>query len=190
MSESKKARRNGMMAVMLGTALTAFAPSLASADEGAVRDLSRYCTACWRNARLPIDRWSDCTQEVFCRLLQRVPLEEWGAVLKGPEENKRRELFRVIDLVKKRVQREKKWSPLEPGAASDDSSQYEADLRETREQVQSAAASVLTPRQQLILRRSAEGCGVAEIASELKLPASRISDEKYKAIRRLQDYFS
>ena len=113
-SMSKSVRRHGMMAVMLGTALS-IAPSASAAtvaQDSAVRDLSRYCVACWRNAGVPVDRWSDCTQETLCELLERVPLEEWSTVLTGSEE-KRRELIRVIDLVKKRFQREKKWAPLD-----------------------------------------------------------------------------
>ena len=68
----------GTFAMMLGTALTAMPASqaLAAESDGSARafnDISRYCTACWRNARLHPDCWTDCTQEVFCRLLERVP---------------------------------------------------------------------------------------------------------------------
>ena len=61
------------VAVVLGTALSALAGGEASAATRTVTDISRYCTACWRNARLPADRWDDCTQEVLVRLLERVP---------------------------------------------------------------------------------------------------------------------
>ena len=185
---SKSVRRHAMMAVMLGTALSALAPSASAAREDvAVRDLSRYCVACWRNAGVPVDRWNDCTQEVLCELLERVPLDAWGAVLAGPDEN-RREFIRVVDLVKKRVQREKKWAPLDPEQAPDASSER-GDLRQEREEIRSAAQTLLTARQQLILERSAEGFAIREIASELKMPTSRVSDEKYKAIRKLHDHF-
>src|SRR5881394_3647345 len=81
------ARRTGryVAAMVLGTALTALGPSVlqAASQDGApaVADLSRYCTACWRNARLPVDTWGDCTQEVLCRLLQRVPMDAWDRTL-------------------------------------------------------------------------------------------------------------
>src|SRR6266699_2680686 len=83
-----------MMAMLLGTALST---------------LSRYCTVCWRNARLPADSWNDCTQEVLCRLLQRVPTDAWDRALKA-ESDEHREFVRAIDAVKKRTQRSKKWS--------------------------------------------------------------------------------
>ncbi len=53
----------------------------AQADPGAIQDLSRYCTVCWRNARLHPDSWADCTQEVFCRLLSTVPDADWRQML-------------------------------------------------------------------------------------------------------------
>jgi hypothetical protein len=184
----KPIRRHAMMAVMLGTALSTMTSSASAAtvaEDVAVRDLSRYCVACWRNAGVPVDRWSDCTQEVLCELLERVPLDEWGTVLTGSEE-KRREFIRVVDLVKKRTQREKKWAPLESDPTGRDEG---GDLGPQREAIRSASQALLTARQRLILERSAEGFAVREIASELKMPTSRVSDEKYKAIRKLHDHF-
>src|SRR5262249_13026510 len=76
-SRSSKGRRY-VMAVVLGTALSALAPATGLALETpavttkAVADMSRYCTTCWRNARLNPDLWTDCTQEVVSRLLERV----------------------------------------------------------------------------------------------------------------------
>src|SRR5262249_43849218 len=45
-----------------------------------------------------------------------------------------------------------------------------------------------SPRQQRILQLSFEGASVHEIAHELRLPAERISDEKYKAIHKLREH--
>ena len=48
---------------------------------------------------------------------------------------------------------------------------------------------MLSPRQQRIVRMSFEGWSVHDIASELRLPPERVSDEKYKAIRKLRATF-
>src|SRR4051794_21286611 len=132
-----------VMAMVLGTALATVSPQLAQAHAGsesvpAVNDLSRYCTACWRNARLPIDTWNDCTQEVLCRLLRTVPMESWPQTL-TLESEEHRELVRAIDAVKKRTQRQKKWSsqPLEVVADRQDS--FRRDLDEQRVAVRTAA---------------------------------------------------
>jgi RNA polymerase sigma factor (sigma-70 family) len=176
-----------MVAVVLGTALTA-GEAQAAPDAKAVQDISRYCQACWRNARLPADRWGDCTQEVFTRLLERLESDKWLAVLKDDETAERREFLRAIDAVKKRVQRSRKAVGLTPELA-DARGRGENTVRDDREAVAHAAREVLGPRQRRILELTAAGWAVPEIATELATTAERVSDEKYKAVRKLQHYF-
>jgi RNA polymerase sigma factor (sigma-70 family) len=193
-SRSYVPKRPYVAAVLLGTALTALGPSQAVASvqaESTVRainDLGRYCTACWRNARLPADSWGDCTQEVFHRLLERVPVEGWGLVLRSEGED-RREFVRAIDAVKKRHQRARKLSHNLDGVA-DNRDQHERNLADQREIVREAGKELLSPRQQRILQMSFEGWTVAEMARELGLPTERVSDEKYKAVQRLRQHLS
>jgi RNA polymerase sigma factor (sigma-70 family) len=179
-----------VMAMVLGTALSALSPATASATLAAeptyraVSDMGRYCTTCWRNARLPADAWGDCTQEVFCRLLQRVPTARWDQIL-GSEGEERREFLRAIDAVKKRTQRARKGSGSLDGLA-DPHDANDRRIKEDLEAVHTAAEDVLSPRQQQILRLSMEGWSVADMARELRLPVERVSDEKYKAVRKLR----
>jgi RNA polymerase sigma factor (sigma-70 family) len=185
-------RRHGMAAAMiLGTALSAFgAPAAAPAAQPtmrAINDISRYCTACWRNARLPPDYWGDCTQEVFHRLLERLTPEAWSHVLKD-ETEERRELLRAIDAVKKRTQRGQKRSTNLTTVVADAREAREHALADERDAVRQAAAEVLTPRQQRILQLSLEGWSVHDIAGEMQLPSERVSDEKYKAVRHLREH--
>ena len=185
--------RHGMMAVMLGTALSTLGSGAsASADDRVspvvLRDLGRYCAACWRNAGVSADRWDDCTQEALCQLMQRIPVGSWHEVLKGPEE-KRREFVRVIDMVKKRVRREKRAEILDPNAIADRREAAGRSSRELREAVSMAADQLLSARQRDILARTAAGYSVTDIATEFELSPQRISDEKYKAIRKLSTHF-
>jgi DNA-binding NarL/FixJ family response regulator len=48
---------------------------------------------------------------------------------------------------------------------------------------------VLSDRQQHILKLLCDGYNVADIASEMSMTPERVSDEKYKAIKKLQTYF-
>lgn len=182
-----------MAVVVLGTALTTLGVSPAcavettAAPEQAVVDLSRYCTACWRNARLPADCWNDCTQEVFVRLLKKVDPATWGRLLRT-EGEARKEFFRAIDAVKKRTQRSLKRSSSLVEVLSDGRCEPETRLREDWDVVQQAAGEVLTERQQRILRLSYEGWEINEIADQMSLPPERVSDEKYKAIRKLRQH--
>jgi RNA polymerase sigma factor (sigma-70 family) len=179
-----------MVAMVLGTALSGLSPDSLQAAQTpeptlrAISDMGRYCTTCWRNARLPIDSWSDCTQEVFHRLLQRVPTSQWDRVLRGDGEE-HREFLRAIDAIKKRTQRARRYSSNVDGIP-DDRDPHNRHLAEQREVVRQASREVLSVRQQRILQLSAEGWSVQEMARELNIPVERVSDEKYKAIRKLR----
>jgi RNA polymerase sigma factor (sigma-70 family) len=190
-SLSPRPRRPYVVAFLLGSTLTALgaaAPAAAAparAADQAVSDLSRYCTACWRNARLPADCWGDCTQDVLSRLLRSVAPERWGELLRGDSED-RQEFLRAIDAVKKRAQRALRRSSQLVGVVADRRAEQDARLAEDREAVRAASAELLTPRQQRIMLRSFEGCSAQEIADELGTTAARVSDEKYKAVRKLR----
>ncbi len=183
-----------VVAMFLGTALSAFAPgqdTRAAAEPASlesIADMGRYCTACWRNARLPADSWGDCTQEVFSRLLERVPTGHWDQVLRSDGEE-HREFLRAIDAVKKRTQRARKWSA-GIDAVADPRDGHATHLRDEREAVRQAASQLLTPRQQRILQLSFEGWSVQDVAAEMQLSPERVSDEKYKAIRKLRAHLS
>ena len=177
-----------MVAVVLGTALAA---SSAEASTGpnpkAVQDISKYCQTCWRNARLPTDRWQDCTQEVFVRLLERIEAEKWDAILKDDETAERREFIRAIDAVKKRTQRARKFSSITADVA-EYRGRNESDLRDNREVLSKAARESLSPRQRRILELTADGWTIPEVAAELETSVERVSDDKYKAIKKLHHY--
>jgi RNA polymerase sigma factor (sigma-70 family) len=184
---ARKASRTGKAgyvaaAVFLGASLANMAAPAVRAESGAIQDLSRYCTVCWRNARLHPDSWADCTQEVFCRLLKTVPAKDWGQLLSS-EGDERREFLRAIDAVKKRSQRARRFAPLPHDVPERDSAHLAAS--EDRDGLEKVAARLLTARQARILELSLDGWTVQEIADRLETPAARVSDEKYKAIRKL-----
>jgi len=183
--ESSGSRRMMMAAVVLG-ALASTPAARASPPPQVVTDISKYCQACWRNARLPADRWEDCTHEVFVRLLERLGTEGWTSVLEAAEETQeRREFLRAIDTVRKRVQRERKLQALPADLSVPAPLSFP---QEEREFLAQQALHLLTPRQQRVLQLVADGWKVPDIARELGTTPARISDEKYKAIRKLQHH--
>lgn len=187
--KTHRSGRRYLMAVVLGTALAALGPeSTAPASEispQAINNISRYCTTCWRNARLPQDQWGDCTQEVLCRLLKNLAAPAWEQVLAN-ETEERREFIRAIDAVKKRYSRGRWQSAVLPELIADTGE----DRNNDRDAVNQAAAQVLSGRQQRILQLICDGHNVADIATELAISPQRVSDEKYKAIQKLRTYFS
>ena len=188
-SFASRSSRSLMVAVVLGTALTigADAGAATKSPDQAITAISKYCTVCWRNARLPEDRWGDCTQEVLTRLLQSVDREKWGSIL-AEETTERKEFLRAIDAVKKRTQRARKYTSLTPDHA-DWRNELTDDLRERREAVNLATRTVLSDRQKQIVELAATGWGIPEIAAKLGTTVDRVSDEKYKAIRKLRTHF-
>ena len=187
--------RSVIAAVVMGTALCS--PTQAgtgpddtrpvpSAEVGTddIRDVTRYCQVCWRNARLPADLWGDCTQQVLARLLQTVPTGQWMTMLKSEGDDKR-EFLRAIDAVKKRTQRTRRPAELTADIA-DARQRPTVYVREQWEAVNAAADRVLSDRQRKIVELSASGWAVPDIAAELGTTTERVSDEKYKAIRKLR----
>src|SRR5262249_10652203 len=131
-SKHKSNRRPYMVAVVLGTALSALGSAPAAVAEApatlrAVADMSRYCTTCWRNARLHPDCWGDCTQEVLQRMLERVTPDAWDQALQSDGEE-RREFLRAIDRVKKRSQRQRRPVGLPLDSFADPRNGYERRL--------------------------------------------------------------
>lgn len=182
-----------VMAVLLGTALStlsvgsleASTPGDQEATLRAIQAMDRYCAACWRNARLPSTCWEDCTQEVFRRLLQRVPTQAWSTLLQG-ESPERKEFLRAIDAVKKHTQRARKCT----GSLEGVPDRHPVDIQydDERETVRQAAQTLLSDRQQEILQLSLDGWSVQQISEQMTIAPERVSDEKYKAIRKLRDH--
>lgn len=145
--------------------------------------VERYCSTSWRNAGIHPQDWSDCTQEAIAQLLERIPQERLGAVLEDSESPERRELKRAIWRTIQRWRRA-------PRVGSIDGQQFAdshdcIDSLELRDSLDAALRSV-SPRQQRILALWSEGYSIDEIARSLGMTAPRASDEKYKAIRKLQ----
>ncbi|MDG3005591.1 sigma-70 family RNA polymerase sigma factor [Paludisphaera mucosa] len=174
------------MALVIGlAALTAQA-----SESDLVRDIQRYCTVCWRNARLDPRVWDDCTQEVCCRLLTKARDGQLDlAQVLSDDTPERRELVRAIDMVRKRVQRTKRHQPIDALALpAPDADQRHRDRLELGEILESARRAVLSPRQDRIVELWMRGWSVPEIGSDLGIAVNRVSDEKYKALRKLEQH--
>jgi len=181
-----RTRKAAPAAVALVIGLAALTAGASESD--LVRDIQRYCTVCWRNARLDPRLWDDCTQEVCCRLLTKARGGQLDMTQVLAEDTpERRELVRAIDMVRKRVQRTKRYQPLDAFTTpSSDLDQRHRNRLELGEILEAARRAVLTARQDRIIELWMRGWSVPEIGDELKLAVTRVSDEKYKALRKLE----
>jgi DNA-directed RNA polymerase specialized sigma24 family protein len=185
-----RTRKAGPAAVALVIGLAALTAQASETDM--VRDIQRYCTACWRNARLDPRLWEDCTQEVCCRLLTKARDGQLDMTQVLAEDTpERRELVRAIDMVRKRVQRTKRYQPLDGSSTpASDLDQRERNRLELGEILEAARRAVLSDRQDRIIELWMRGWSVPEIGDEMNLPVTRVSDEKYKALRKLERQLS
>ncbi len=183
-----RSRRAVATALVMGlAALTAQAN-----ESELVHDIQRYCAVCWRNARLDPGLWDDCTQEVCCRLLGKARAGELDLNLVLADDTaERRELVRAIDMVRKRVQRTRKLQPLDeqltPGTDLD---RRDRERQELGEILEAARRAVLSPRQDRIVELWTRGWHVPEISLTMGLSPARVSDEKYKALRKLERHLA
>jgi hypothetical protein len=185
-----RSRKAGPAAVALVIGLAALTAQASETD--LVRDIQRYCTVCWRNARLDPRLWDDCTQEVCCRLLTKARDGQLDLTqVLADDTPDRRELVRAIDMVRKRIQRTKRFQPLDGSTTpTTDLDRRQRDQLELGEILETARRAVLTPRQDRIIELWMRGWSVPEIGVELELPVTRVSDEKYKALRKLERQLS
>ncbi|HKI16244.1 MAG TPA: sigma-70 family RNA polymerase sigma factor [Isosphaeraceae bacterium] len=181
-----RSRKAGPAAVALVIGLAALTAQASETD--LVRDIQRYCTVCWRNARLDPRLWDDCTQEVCCRLLTKARDGQLDLTQVLAEDTPdRRELVRAIDMVRKRIQRTKRFQPLDGSTTpTSDLDRRQRDQLELGEILETARRTVLTSRQDRIIELWMRGWSVPEIGVELDMPVTRVSDEKYKALRKLE----
>jgi RNA polymerase sigma factor (sigma-70 family) len=117
--------------------------------------------------------------------MNTVPLTKWDKLLQA-EGDERREFVRAIDAVKKRSQRSRKYAPLNEDVAERRDRTGVDLVADRREEMNKAAAEVLSYRQKRILEMSVEGYTVQEVADTMRMSPERVSDEKYKAIRKLR----
>jgi len=186
--KSPRTRRAVATALVMGlAALTAQAT-----ESELVHDIQRYCAVCWRNARLDPGLWDDCTQEVCCRLLGKARAGELDLNLVLADDTaERRELVRAIDMVRKRVQRARRLQPLDDQSTpGPDVDRLHRERQELGEILEAARRAVLSERQDRIVELWTRGWTVPDISRTLGLSPARVSDEKYKALRKLERHLA
>jgi len=189
-SSGRQIRKRSTTTMALVVGLAALTAQASESD--LVHNIQRYCAVCWRNARLDPGLWDDCTQEVCCRLLTKARAGELelGLVL-AEDTPERRELVRAIDMVRKRVQRTRRHAVLDDQSTpGPDLDQQTRDRQELGEILEAARRAVLSPRQDRIVELWTRGWNVPDIAQTLGLPVARVSDEKYKALRKLERHLA
>lgn len=158
--------------------------ALASPHEAqTLNQIERYCTVSWRNAGIAQQDWSDCTQQALQELLERVSRNQLQVAMQNNQSPERQELNRTVWRTIKRWQRAPRPVQLDETYVGG-----RCDARhDAWDEVMSAAQQSLSQRQIRILELTRAGWQASEIADELETTSARVSDEKYKAIRKLRE---
>jgi DNA-binding CsgD family transcriptional regulator len=155
------------------------------AIDSAVQQIQKYCSTSWRNARVSSSEWSDCTQQVFAELLGVVSPQRLERIFRLPKSEERRHLERAIWRVAKRTTRVRR-TPQVDRWVYQRSPTVEPDFGTIDDALEAAELS-LSPRQLQIIRMVLDGHSVRAIAQSMGLRPAQVSDEKYRAMRRLRE---
>jgi hypothetical protein len=155
-----------------------------------VQQIQRYCTVSWRNANLPRAEWGDCSQQLFCELLQRVHRQHLELAIAHDESDERRELNRAIWRIIKRQRRSDARSMLHMSWHDPSHSAREKEADDLLADVIHIGKHALSARQFCIVQMASEGYTIADIAKHLSIPVARASDEKYRSIRKIRESFN
>ena len=152
-----------------------------------VQQIQRYSTACWRNANVPRAEWRDCSQQLFCELLQRVDRRDLGLAIAQDESDERRELNRAIWRIIKRQRRSDARSMLPMSGRDPSHSARAKEVDDLLADVIHIGRHALSERQFVIVQMALEGNTIADIAKHFGIPVARASDEKYRSIRKIRE---
>ncbi|HMO13559.1 MAG TPA: hypothetical protein PKD64_11970 [Pirellulaceae bacterium] len=157
-------------------------------DQQTLQLIEHYCLTSWRNSRLPEAEWDDSTQQVLLELLETLTPEEIVEAIRSPDSAARRDLNRAIWRICKRVKRQQ---PLSSLSEVDIPARAESDRFEQLDQhvhlLREVANHELTAPQGDVVEMLLNGRTVAQIAKKLQTSPARISDVKYRAIKKLRE---
>ncbi len=177
----------GLMIVVSADAQGQQSQSFNHLDQQTLRLIEHYCLASWRNSRIPESDWEDSTQQVFLELLEALTPDEIANAITSPDSVERRELNRAIWRISKRIKRQPqpaRLSHFEVSAIPESRRYEELDMQVN--QVSEVASSELGPHQRDVVRMLLNGDSIVEIAERLKTSPARVSDVKYRAIKKLR----
>jgi RNA polymerase sigma factor (sigma-70 family) len=185
------------LADILGPDRATTAPADASKVESGLTQLNRYLSRAWYRAGIAPQAHDDCTQAVFVSLLQNLGRTRFDALLADIGDHGIRDVlsretaegpdfFRAIDTVKKRVQRERTFQPLDAiDVVSEPNSEDARAL--WRGTLQEVIDQELTPREASLVYETLQGKTPAEIAAAWGVAPKTVSNEKTRVIQKLRD---
>lgn len=151
--------------------------------------ISHASRRCWKASALPFDRWDDSTQDVFVRLLQTIPLEQWPRIrIHGTDEYF--ELWRAIGAIKQRVRRSHRYVSLshDPEHLIDPAEPLHADTTQEWEEIGVVAGQHVDGLRHRVLDLIHWGLEPTEIADALHIPVNAVYTLRHNCVRALRKW--
>jgi RNA polymerase sigma factor (sigma-70 family) len=159
--------------------------------------LEKYLNRAWYRAGIPTQLHDDNSQAVFTNLLQRMGRQrfetlvsqvgQWGIKdVFNRESSEGVAFFRVVDMVKKRSQRERVYQPLDSVDAAA-ISRTQSVTGALEDALREAIALQLNPREASLIRETLLGKTPAEIAEQWGVAPKTVSNEKSRVIQKLRE---
>jgi RNA polymerase sigma factor (sigma-70 family) len=188
-----------------GAHTTASAPAASTSATGSdqqaiasgLSQLNRYLNRAWYRAGIPVQLHDDSSQAVYATLLQTMGAARFGNLVGevghwgirdvfSRETSEGIALFRAVDMVKKRAQRERVHQSLEsvdvPAEPRD-----QAAGATLRAALQEAIDRTLNPREAALIQETMMGKTPAEIALQWGVAAKTVSNEKSRVLQKLRE---
>lgn len=159
-----------------------------------LNQLDRYLTSSWKRAGVSPQSYEDSSQAVYITLLQQLGRNRFDAMLNdvgrwgikevfSKETDEGQDFFRAVDMVKKRVQRERTYQPLDDAAVASADPETQSRLDALREVIDRS----LTPREASLIQESLKGRTPSEIALEWGVAPKTVSNEKTRVLNKIRD---
>lgn len=187
-------RLDDLLTGLQGAEPAIVAPVDPEATASGLNQLDRYLIRSWQRAGLSAQTYEDASQAVYATLLQQLGRGRFDAMLGdvgrwgvkevfSKETSEGMDFFRAVDMVKKRVQRERTYQPLDDLTASPDDAESRARLDALREAIDRS----LTPREASLIQDSLMGRTPAEIADSWGVAPKTVSNEKTRVLNKLRE---
>ncbi len=183
-------------AVATATAATPTTTPDSRAISSGLTQLNKYLTRTWYRAGIPAQLHDDSSQAVYATLLQVLGRTQFDSLVGevghwgirdvfSRETSEGVTFFRAVDMVKKRMQREKVHQSLD--AIDVPAPQSDQGRTALRAALQDAIDQNLTPREAALIKDTLMGMTPAEIAHRWGVAAKTVSNEKTRVLQKLRE---
>ena len=159
--------------------------------------MNKYLSQTWYRAGIPVQLHDDSSQAVYATLLQNLGRGRFDALVARcrslgrqgclqPRDLRWLGFFRAVDMVKKRAQRERRFTNRSIRSTWRRTPRHEDAGRSLAHALQEAIEQTLSPREAALIHDTLMGKTPAEIATQWGVAPKTVSNEKSRVLQKLR----